>query len=337
VTTLEERTVTAGAPLPTPRGPLSASVLAALRGGGPPRDLPPVPEPYGEDAQLTLYCLYELHYRGFAGVDAEREWDLDLLRVRRELELEFLAALRADVPAGNDVEQEVAGLLTEPVDSEGTGVSHHLLRAGEAWQLREYLAHRSIYHLKEADPQVWVIPRLPAAAKAALVTVEHDEYGAGDPERVHAHLFAAMLRSTGLDDSYGAYLDRAPAPTLAEVNLMSLCGLHRALRGALVGQFATVELTSSPGSDRLVRAMDRMGFGPEASAFYAEHVEADAVHEQLMRRGVLQPLLAEEPELASDVVFGIRASTLLAERFGNRLLTAWSAGRSSLRHALPPG
>ena len=118
---------------------------------------------------------------------------------------------------------------------------------------------------------------------------------------------------------------------------MSLCGLHRALRGALVGQFATVELTSSPGSDRLVRAMDRMGFAPEASAFYAEHVEADAVHEQLMRRGVVQPLLAEEPELASDVVFGIRASTLLAERFGDHLLSAWANGRTSLRHALSMG
>jgi hypothetical protein len=340
MTTLDAPTEGAGptaAALPAPRGPLSASVLAALCSGGPPRDLPPVPDPYGEDAQLTLYCLYELHYRGFAGVDAEREWDLDLLRVRRVLEREFLAALRADVPVGDDVEQEVDALLTEPVDAEGTGVSHHLLRAGEPWQLREYLAHRSLYHLKEADPQAWVIPRLPAAAKAALVTVEHDEYGAGDPERVHARLFAAMLRCTGLDDGYGAYLDRAPAPTLAEVNLMSLCGLHRALRGALVGQFATVELTSSPGSDRLVRAMDRMGFPPEASAFYAEHVEADAVHEQLMRRGVLQPLLAAEPELAPDVVFGIRASTLLADRFENRLLTAWSAGRSSLRHALPTG
>jgi hypothetical protein len=340
MTTLDAPTEGAGptaAALPAPRGPLSASVLAALCSGGPPRDLPPVPDPYGEDAQLTLYCLYELHYRGFAGVDAEREWDLDLLRVRRVLEREFLAALRADVPVGDDVEQEVDALLTEPVDAEGTGVSHHLLRAGEPWQLREYLAHRSLYHLKEADPQAWVIPRLPAAAKAALVTVEHDEYGAGDPERVHARLFAAMLRCTGLDDGYGAYLDRAPAPTLAEVNLMSLCGLHRALRGALVGQFATVELTSSPGSDRLVRAMDRMGFPPEASAFYAEHVEADAVHEQQMRRGVLQPLLAAEPELAPDVVFGIRASTLLADRFENRLLTAWSAGRSSLRHALPTG
>jgi hypothetical protein len=93
---------------------------------------------------------------------------------------------------------------------------------------------------------------------------------------------------------------------------MSLCGLHRRLRGALVGQFATVELTSSPGADRLVRAMRRLRCAPAAIEFYAEHVEADAAHEQLVRCGVIAPLLAAEPELAGDVVVGIWASTLLS-------------------------
>jgi hypothetical protein len=323
---------TTGPALPEPRGELSAAVLDALR-GGPALRAGAVDDPCGEDAQLALYCLYELHYRGFAGVDAELEWDPALLGVRRDLERAFLARVRADVGpcAGADLDDDLAALMREPVDADGTGVSHHLMRTGEPWQLREYVAHRSIYHLKEADPQAWVIPRLAGPAKAALVGVEHDEYGSGDPERVHAVLFAAMMRAIGLDDSYGGYLDAAPAETLAEVNLMSLFGLHRALRGALVGQFATVELTSSPGSDRLVKAMARMGFPAGASEFYAEHVEADAVHEQLIRRGVIRPLVAAEPELAADIVFGIRASTLLGDRFGERLLAAWTRGATSLR------
>ncbi|MGW5643034.1 hypothetical protein ACWEV3_31360 [Saccharopolyspora sp. NPDC003752] len=37
--------------------------------------------------------------------------------------------------------------------------------------------------------------------------------------------------------------------------------VDRGLRGALLGQFATVELTSSPGPDRLVQAMRRLGLG----------------------------------------------------------------------------
>lgn len=318
-------------PLPPARGPLSAAVLGRLRGAGPgPVDVAHA-DPYGDDLQLALYCCYELHYRGFAGVDDEREWDPELLALRRDLERVFLAALHADVAPGADVTAEVEGLLVEPVGADVVGVSHHLRRDGELWQLREYVVHRSIYHLKEADPQAWVIPRLAGAAKAALVTVEHDEYGAGDPDRMHSRLFADMMRELGLSDAYGGYLDAVPAETLAEVNLMSLCGLHRSLRGALVGQFAAVELTSSPGSDRLVRAMRRLGCGPVATGFYDEHVEADAVHEQIIRRGVLGPMLAAEPALAADVVFGMRAYAMLGDRLSRLLLDRWSAGRSSLR------
>ncbi|MCW0214427.1 MAG: iron-containing redox enzyme family protein [Pseudonocardia sp.] len=322
------------APLPGPRGPLSSAVLAALRGEPVAAPDAASADPYGEDLQLALYCCYELHYRGFAGVEDELEWDPDLLRLRRELERVFLAALRRDVEPGDDVAAEVDALLVEPVGPDVGGVSHHLRRDGELWQLREYVTHRSIYHLKEADPQAWVIPRLAGAAKAALVTVEHDEYGAGDPDRMHALLFADMMRELGLSAAYGSYLDSVPGATLAEVNLMSLCGLHRSLRGALVGQFAMVELTSSPGSERLVRAMRRLGCGPAAIRFYDEHVEADAVHEQIIRRGVLGPMLDAEPELAADVVFGIRASLMLGDRLGEHLLRCWGAGESSLRR--PP-
>ena len=319
--------------LPAPRGPLSAAVLEFLRGDALALAAadPAGADPLGEDVQLALYCCYELHYRGFAGVADDLEWHPGLLALRGELERAFEAALRAAVPAsdGSDLDAVLEELLVEPVS--GRGPSWHLKEAGEVWQVREYVAHRSIYHLKEADPQAWVIARLDGEAKAALVTVEHDEYGAGDPARMHAQLFADMMASLGLDPGYGAHLDAAPAQTLAEVNFMSLAGLHRRLRGALVGQFAMVELTSSPGSDRLVRALRRLDLPEAAVEFYAEHVEADAVHEQLVRRGVIAPLVAREPALAADVVFGIRASGLLADRLAEHLLACWEQGRSSLR------
>ncbi|SHJ45546.1 Iron-containing redox enzyme [Nocardiopsis flavescens] len=321
-------TMTRAPALPAPRGPVSAAVLAALRGDRADLPDPDGAAPYGEDLQLALYCCYELHYRGFAGVDAAREWDPALLTLRARLEDAFLGALRRDVPGGADVRAELDGLLVEHVDA--AGVSHHLRRDGELWQLREYVALRSLYHLKEADPQSFVIPRLDGPAKAALVTVQHDEYGAGDPTRAHSRLFADMMAELGLSDSYGAYLDSAHAEMLAEVNFMSLCGLHRGLRAALVGQFATVELTSSPGSDRMVRAMRRLGCGPAAVRFYAEHVEADAVHEQLLRRGVIAPLLEAEPDLAPGIVFGIRAAVLLAGRSEERMLDRWGRGESAL-------
>ncbi|MEU8841745.1 iron-containing redox enzyme family protein [Streptomyces roseus] len=318
---------------------MSAAVTAALRSGGPPAYTAAsvlMADPWGEDLQLALHLLYELHYRGFDGVDDGREWDPDLLRLRQALETRFLHALRTDLPdVPRTVEEAFAPLLVEPVDLSGS-LSHRLETRGELWQLREYAALRSVYHLKEADPHAWVIPRLTGRAKAAMVAIEYDEFGAGRADRVHAQLFADLMTDLGLDPAYGRYLDRAPAPLLATVNLMSLFGLHRAQRGALVGHFACVEVTSSPGSRRLAKAMRRCGAGPAAEHFYAEHVEADAVHEQVVRHEVIGGLLAEEPQLEEDVAFGCAATVLLEDRLATYIGEAWDRGRSALRTPLPP-
>ncbi|WP_329140713.1 iron-containing redox enzyme family protein [Streptomyces sp. NBC_00670] len=331
--------------LPTPRGPLSTTVLHHLTH---PEDPHPTPDttttdPYGEDLHLALYTCYELHYRGFPGVDPTLEWNPALLDLRARLEHRFLTALRTDAPTHKTLSDALEDLLVEPVDTPGTdaatgaetGVSHYLRDKGELHHIREYAAHRSLYHLKEADPHAWVLPRLWGRAKAAMAAVEFDEYGGGRPDRVHAQLFADLMTDLNLDTTYGHYLDATSGEMLANVNLMSLFGLHRALRGALVGHFATVEITSSPGSRRLAEAMRRTGAGAAAEFFYDEHVEADAVHEQVVRHDVIGGLLEQEPELEDDITFGIDATEFLEARFGRGLLTAWESGRSSLRTPLP--
>ncbi|MBO8195660.1 iron-containing redox enzyme family protein [Streptomyces oryzae] len=341
--------------LPTARGPLSAAVLTALTGGQAETAAlvhaagsasgaeAAAAEPYGEDLQLALYVLYELHYRGFAGVPEGCEWDPDLLRVRGVLEDRFLSALRRDVPAGRTVADAFGELLLEPVEPAGQhgpgqeeSVAAHLQHRGELWQLREYAALRSLYHLKEADPHAWVIPRLEGRAKAAMAAVEYDEFGAGRAENVHARLFAGLMRDLDLDPAYGRYLDAAPAAALPPVNLMSLFGLHRSLRGALIGHFGCVEVTSSPGSRRLAAALRRLEAGPAAQRFYDEHVEADAVHEQVVRREVIGGLLADEPALESDIAFGADATVFLEDRLGAALLECWRVGASALRFSLQP-
>ncbi|MEV4941536.1 iron-containing redox enzyme family protein [Streptomyces zaomyceticus] len=326
--------ITPGPHLVEGRGELSHAVTVALRSGGTPRygtGAVAAADAWGEDLQLALYLLYELHYRGFEGVDDAREWDPELLRLRRQMEARFLGALRAELPeVPRTVEEAFAPLLVEPVDVSGS-LSGRLATEGELWHLREYAALRSLYHLKEADPHVWVVPRLTGRAKASMVAIEYDEFGAGRAERVHARLFADLMDDLGLDHTYGRYLDHAPAPLLATVNLMSLFGLHRALRGALVGHFACVEITSSPGSRRLAKAMRRCGAGAAAERFYAEHVEADAVHEQVVRHGVVDGLLSDEPALEPDIAFGCAATVLLEDRLGDHIRRAWDRGDSALR------
>src|SRR3954452_9954095 len=78
--------------LPQPRGPISEALLAGLR--KPPHQLGAAPRSIdAEDLQLALYCCYELHYRGFDGVDDDWEWEPSLLAFRGELERRFEAEL----------------------------------------------------------------------------------------------------------------------------------------------------------------------------------------------------------------------------------------------------
>lgn len=327
--------------LPDSRGPISLAVLTLLGERAPHNHLSRIDaclvdsDPYGLDLQLALYVCYELHYRGFAGVDPGWEWDAGLLHLRRQLENAFLAAIRRDVgDIGPDetAVDEMDRLSVEPVD--GQGPSYFLRDQGTWEQMREYLVLRSLYHLKEGDPHAWAIPRLLGQAKAAFVAVEFDEYGGGRGHRVHQQLFADLMAAAGLDPGYLGYLGLAPAPALAVVNLMSMFGLHRRWRGAAIGHFASTEITSSPGSRRLAQALQRLSAPDPCTRFYLEHVEADAVHEQVVRADVVGDLVAREPHLDQDVVFGIRSHQLVEDRLADHLMACWTAGRTSLRRPL---
>src|ERR1700704_3997000 len=228
--------------LPRPRGPVSDAVLSALR-----RRPGPVAMPRlagidmldDDDAQLALSCCYELHYRGFAGVDPEWEWAPSLLTVRRRLERRFEERVADEAgPAVPTAARDVVDLLVDLSTGDGDeSLSSWMVEEGTRRHLREFCVHRSAYQRKEADPHTWAIPRLRGRAKATMATIQYDEYGAGDPAEAHAELFATM-RSLGLDDMYGAYLDLLPGSTLATDNIVSLFGLHRRLRGACVGHLA---------------------------------------------------------------------------------------------------
>ncbi|WP_434446231.1 iron-containing redox enzyme family protein [Lentzea sp. E54] len=318
--------------LPSPRGPLSEAVADALS-GEPGRPIPfASADAFGEDLTIALHIMYELHYGGFDGVDPAWEWDPDLLRLRAQAEAAFLGRLRSEVKGGDDLDGELDALLVEHVP--GSGVSHHLRDDGTWDEMREYFAHRSVYHHKEADPHAWVIPRLRGRAKAALVAVEFDEFGGGRADRMHSRLYADLLDGAGMSSDYLAYLDDVPAPAIAIVNMMSLFGLHRSLRGALVGHFAAAEITTAPSAQRMAQALQRLEADPRCVEFFTEHVEADAVHEQIMRRDVIGSLMEQEPELRADVVFGIQATELLERRLADHLLSSWRSGETSLRTRL---
>ncbi|MCU1567933.1 MAG: hypothetical protein JWQ56_2870 [Pseudarthrobacter sp.] len=299
-----------------------------------------------DDVQLALFCLYELHYSGREGVSDDWEWDPGLIQVRRLMERPFEAALRAAAalaaegvtlpPAAELTSDAVADILFGLAASDtGPSVSRFVAKKATLDQLKEFLIHKSIYQLKEADPHTWAIPRLSGRPKAALVEIQADEYGGGRPERMHSALFARTMRGLGMDDQYGGYVDAVPAVSLAAVNLMSLFGLNRRLRGAITGHLAIYEMTSSQPNRLYGNGFRRHGFDADVTLYFDEHVEADAVHEQIAGRDLAGGLVEAEPELLADVLFGATAVMAIDGRLSAHLLASWENGMTSLRAAVP--
>ena len=319
--------------LPQPRGNLTEFLFSAWR--RPPHELARWPATDGdlladEDLVLALYCCYELHYRGFAGVADEWEWTPSLLTLRANLEAAFLDRLRevaGPVVTSGDIEERLAEFLAS---SNAPSLSTFIAAEATLEQLLEFHVHRSAYQLKEADAHTWTLPRMAGAAKAALVEIQADEYGDGVAQDMHSELFALCLREVGLDDRYGAYLDAIPAVTLATVNCASFFGLHRRWRGASVGHLAVFEMTSVEPMGRYSVALRRHGFGPWARLFYDTHVVADAHHQTLAARDLAGGLIRLEPHLFGDVMFGAQALSAVEQRFAGHLLDSWAQGTSSL-------
>jgi hypothetical protein len=159
--------------------------------------------------------------------------------------------------------------------------------------------------------------------------IQYDEYGSGDPVWMHAELFRRTMVATGLDGSYGAYVELLPGRTLATVNVISLFGLHRRWRGALIGHLAAFEMTSTLPNRAYGNAFRRLGFDADATAFFDEHVEADSIHE-VLAADLATGVATTDPTLAADVVFGAEAMAVLEDRFSVGVLRSWRHGETSL-------
>ncbi|MBA3488075.1 MAG: iron-containing redox enzyme family protein [Longispora sp.] len=328
--------------LPSARGPISSALTIALRSA--PHDFPPesitvneTGDPlWDDDLQLALFICYELHYRGWDEVSDDWEWQPGLLALRSRLERRLEWGLRNLVgPLPGVQPAALSASLKAVVEADdGPSLAKYIQTKASLEQFREFVAHRSVYHLREADPHTWAIPRLEGQPKAALVEIQADEYGGGQLDRMHSQLFRDTMTELGMDATYGAYVEAVPAITLTANNLMSLFGLHRRWRGALLGHLAAFEMTSSLPNRRYGNGLRRLGGDAVATRFYDEHVEADAVHEQIAVHDMCATFVAIEPDLAADVVFGAGCALAADRLIAEHVLDCWREGRTSLRQSL---
>ena len=97
-----------------------------------------------------------------------------------------------------------------------------------------------------------------------------------------------------------------------------------------MGHLAAFEMTSCAPNRRYGNGLRRLGANADATAYFDEHVEADAVHAAVAARDVAGTLVRDDPSLDREVRFGAEALFALEDRAGRWMLDAWGRGDSSL-------
>ncbi len=320
--------------LPWARGPLSATVLAALQrtpgtlGSTPPfAQLDPLTD---NDFALALYLCYEVHFRSL--VDPEWEWDLDLLRFRAGLERHFEERLRDEVGSVAPLLPfDVPTILDDLVrEFPGRSLATYLAQEGTLDQFREFCVHRSAHQLRRSDPTDFANSDFLREDTPNTLEGSLTDDSAWGPFPMRSTLFAGTMVALGLDPSLGSYVEILPGVTLATVNFTSMLTLHRRWRAARAGNLVFGGPDSEESFAQLSDALALLGVGPQGRRYFDARLDGNARHGTQRREQWVVRLVRDEPRLARDVLFGVRATMLLEDRLSHHLLKAWARGTTSL-------
>ncbi len=289
-------------------------------------------------AHRAMYQLYSLAM--WSPIDAPRhnEHDLTLASVLQALEAGFERSLaRIELPEAPPVEAaEFAAWLERLVLDEpplpDSGFGAYLRETITLDQMRDIVAMRSLFFLKEPDPWAMVIPSLRGPAKAGLIDVLLDEYGWGRYDHMHSTVYEVLMERLGLDTGYDAYLDRTVHQFLAVLNYQGLLARHRRLCRRMYGYIYLVEAESPQAMQSYLAAFDRLGVAdPDIRRFYDLHVTADEDHQRVALEEMITPVVRDEPEARHEIARGVLGGQHLEDAFARHLLDRFRLGRSALR------
>jgi hypothetical protein len=295
-----------------------------------------------ETAHRSLYLLYAQDAWSPLSAPRANQHDLTIAAVLLELEAGFERQL-ARVPLPDDLPEDpeafgpwLADLALErelpqlPPTGMGPYIRDHITLD----QLKEIVAQRSLFFLKEPDPWAMVIPSLQGPAKAGLLDLLLDEYGWGRHDHMHSTVYEDLMRRLELDTTYDAYFERTSWQVLASMNLQGMYARHRRLCRRMYGYIYLVEADSPGSMKNYIAGYNRLGIDDEDFLkFYDLHITADEGHQDVALNEVVMPVVRAEPAAMAEVARGVLEGHVVHRTFSQHLHDCFTTGRSSLRQA----
>lgn len=297
-------------------------------------------EPSLDAAHRALYALYAQH--AWSPVDAMRDnqHDPTIAAVLRELERGFEGWLGTfELPeAPPEAPEAFTAWLTDlTLERElpgfpSTGMGDFIKDEITLEQLKEIVAQRSLFFLKEPDPWAMVIPSLHGEAKAGLLDLLLDEYGWGRYDQMHSTIYEQLMEELGMETGYDAYAGRSSWQFLTGMNLQNMYARHRRLCRRMYGYVYLVEAESPRAMKNYLGAWDRLGLGDNelVTKFYDLHITADEGHQDVALNEIILPVVKAEPQARAEIARGVLEGRITDELFAQHLKATFPHGESSL-------
>lgn len=204
-----------------------------------------------EQRDLLLLNLGWLpHSSKAAVVEFERQWIEDL---RRQVSLP-----PAPIHALDELKAVLAGLVGRSQQSPSPN-SMFVAQDMSFEQFRTIIREYAIDGLTEATAMFAIVPRLRGTVQAAVMRILIDEFGCGNPQRVHAELYRQLLLELGLSDDLRDYLETVNEESLAFVNLYHYFTKRAPQVDLYLGALAYTEMIIPTSFTSFAAACQRLG------------------------------------------------------------------------------
>jgi hypothetical protein len=138
--------------------------------------------------------------------------------------------------------------------------------------------HFALDGLTEAQSFLPMLPRLPYAAQMPLMRIFIDEFGCGNLQRMHSHLYCHLLAELGADTALEPYVARGLDPVFAFVNIFHWMTKRTPRVEYFLGALAWFESVVPTYFAPWLRACERLGIANHA--YFSEHIHIDPYHAQ---------------------------------------------------------
>lgn len=287
------------------------------------------------DVHLTLFRIYDLSICPPAAPHARHQLSIELLRLRKLLEVAWLAHEDRRVEVFRASDDATAGIKVRLVTAWQTHPSFHtpifpfLAREADEAQVKRYFSSDYKLNVHFYDLIVLALVGAAGPTRPEIAGNFWDEMGKGGEQLTHVRLYERLL------DYFGISGDSDPATmtwqALAGYNTMLRMAITRDAYLEYVGALAITELADPRQYGLLLEGCKRLGLGadnPEILDYYSEHVTVDAIHGEGWVDHVIVPLVGNDPDKARHVMRGAFMRLNTSADYWDRLLESMTTAQA---------